>query len=169
MIRELRAVAARPIDMRAHRFALVALAAVLAVGGCTAAPSPEPSPSRATPSPVAPSASGPGPSAVRPPPAGRPSSPPPLSPTRKPPMPPPPSEIQNPLPGPERRLTGTVTRSAGCTVLVVGTRRWALVGHGVTTLADGTLMRVTGTLTTVPTGCAADMALSVTRAEPAST
>jgi hypothetical protein len=84
-------------------------------------------------------------------------------------MPPPPSEIQNPLPGPERRLTGTISRSGGCTVLVVGTRRWALVGHGVTTLADGTLMRVTGTLTTVPTGCPADMALSVTRAEPAST
>lgn len=82
-------------------------------------------------------------------------------------MPPPPSEIQNPLPGPERRLTGTINRSGGCTVLVVGTRRWALVGHGVTTLTDRARMRVTGTLTTVPTGCAADMALSVTRAEPA--
>ena len=83
-------------------------------------------------------------------------------------MPPPPSEIQNPLPGPDRRLTGTVTRSDGCIVLVVGARRWALVGHGVTALTDGARMRVTGTPTTLPAGCTADMALSVTRAEPAS-
>lgn len=82
-------------------------------------------------------------------------------------MPPPPSEVQNPLPGPERRLTGTITRSGGCTVLVVGTRRWALVGPGATTLSEGVRMRVTGTLTPMPAGCTADLALSFTRAEPA--
>jgi len=171
MIRERWALAARPIDMRAHRFVLAAVAAVLVAGGCTAAPSPsvEPSPFPATPSPVVPSASGPAPSTVRPSPPLRPPSPPPREPTGRSPMPPPPSEIQNPLPGPERRLTGTVSRSGGCTVLVVGTRRWALVGHSVATLADGARMRVTGTLTTVPAGCAADMAVSVTRAEPAAT
>jgi hypothetical protein len=51
-------------------------------------------------------------------------------------------------------------------MLVVGERRWALVGGNATTLPAGTRMRVTGGLTAVPAGCDADMALTVTRAEP---
>jgi hypothetical protein len=164
--------AVRPIDMRAHRYALAALlVAALAAGGCagrspSAAPSPEaPSPglpTAASPSPGAPSPGGPSPpvAASTPPPRPAPT-------TKGTPMPPPPSEIQNPLPGPERRLTGTVSRSGGCVVLVVGERRWALVGAAAAGLTSGARMRVTGAMAAVPAGCDADMAVAVTRAEPA--
>jgi hypothetical protein len=170
MIGERPAAGARRIDMRAQRLALAGLLAVLTAGGCTTrspAPVDSPPPPSASPSSVPP------PSAV-PPSARAPSAPPPsaaVPPPRPttggPPMPPPPGDIQNPLPGPERRLTGTVTRAGSCLALVVGERTWAVVGPGARGMEAGRRMRVTGNLTAVPDGCDADMAITVTNAEPA--
>jgi hypothetical protein len=156
---------ARRIDMRASRLALAGLlVTVVTVGGCTggdAAP-PTPAPSTSGPSTVTPSASaqdgvGTAPLRTTPPPKPRPTSGATV----------PPSEIPGPLPGPERRLTGTVDRAGGCAVLVVGERRWALLGRSADRLAAGARIRVSGRLTALPPGCDADMAVAVTRVEPA--
>ena len=68
-----------------------------------------------------------------------------------------------------RRLTGTVERVDGCTILVVGARRWALTGALAGSLAVGSRVTVTGNLTQMPASCSAEEgpAVQVTKADPA--
>lgn len=73
-----------------------------------------------------------------------------------------------PVPGPpgpptrgEQVLVGTVTAEAGCVLLLVGGRRWALTG-AATDLEVGTKVEVRGTVGGAPYGCPALATLRVT-------
>ncbi|TDC43855.1 hypothetical protein [Micromonospora sp. KC213] len=104
-------------------------------------------------------------STIEPPPAGGSGVAPPTnpggsagrpSPDRGGGAPPPPSggEIPGGLPWGGRTLTGTVKRSGGCTMLVVGTRRWALTGAAAEALNPGDRVTVHGALAPRPAACA---------------
>jgi hypothetical protein len=69
----------------------------------------------------------------------------------------------------QRTVTGTVVRTGGCTVLVVGQVRWVLTGDIAATLAAGSRMKVTGNLTNQPSSCAGEdgPVLQVTNASAA--
>jgi hypothetical protein len=70
----------------------------------------------------------------------------------------------------ERVLTGTVRRTGSCTVLVVGTRRWPLVGDLADRLTASGRFTVSGTMYPLSGGCAATEsgpALRVTSVQPA--
>jgi hypothetical protein len=70
----------------------------------------------------------------------------------------------------ERVLTGTVRRTGGCTVLLVGTRRWPLVGDLAASLAAGSRVTVSGSLYPVSGACSATEsgpAIRVTSVQPA--
>jgi hypothetical protein len=67
-------------------------------------------------------------------------------------------------------LTGTVRRTGGCTVLLVGTRRWPLVGDLAASLAAGSRVTVSGGLYPVSGACSATEsgpAIRVTSVQPA--
>jgi hypothetical protein len=69
-----------------------------------------------------------------------------------------------------RTLTGRVERIEGCTTLVVGAQRWALVGGIAASLKPDEVVRVTGHLSPEPTACSSlhpTATLQVTRADPA--
>ena len=134
------------------------LATVFAVGltaGCTSA-----GPVTGTPSPSGSGGSGPS--------AARSTAPPPTSSGAPAPgvTASPGSELPyDPIP---RTLTGSVERSGGCTVLVVGARRWALTGALAGSLTVGSRVTVTGNLIQVPDSCSAEQgpAVQVTRLMP---
>jgi hypothetical protein len=69
----------------------------------------------------------------------------------------------------QRTVTGIVERTSGCTVLVVGTQRWALIGDLADSLNAGSRMTVTGYLTHQPPSCTteAGSGIQVTKAIPA--
>ena len=70
----------------------------------------------------------------------------------------------------ERVLTGTVRRTGSCTVLLVGTRRWPLVGELADRLTAGSQVTVSGGLYPVSGTCSATEsgpALRVTSVQPA--
>lgn len=69
----------------------------------------------------------------------------------------------------QRTVTGIVERTGGCTVLVTGTRRWALTGDLANSLNVGGRMTVTGNLTQLPPSCTDEVGpgLQVTGARPA--
>jgi len=154
----------RPTGMRVT---VAALMMVLMVAGCSDGdpPSAAPGASSGTPgvssgSAGAPGSGGPGPGGPGP------------GPTATPPQPSGTGEIQEGLPGPERTLTGMVERVGGCTVLIVGSRQWALAGPMAEGLPVGTRMTIVGPLTAVPGECArlrsqATQAIVVSRAAPA--
>jgi hypothetical protein len=150
----------RPIVVR-RPTSLAALIALALLAGCTGAE--VPSPSTAAPSTVGPeptSTSGAIPETTTPRPA-EPGTPPTgatVWPTDEVPY--------DPI---QRTVTGIVERNGGCTVLVVGTHRWALMGNLADSLEVGSRMTVTGNLTHQPPSCttAAESELQVTRAVPA--
>ncbi|PZF99044.1 hypothetical protein [Micromonospora deserti] len=79
-------------------------------------------------------------------------------------------EVPGPLPWGGRTLTGTVERVDGCTVLLVGERRWALTGAAAAALRPGDRITVHGGLTPRPAACGdpdVSDALAVNRVEPA--
>lgn len=145
---------------------LAALTAVALLTGCaggdvvTAAPStPAPTTSTASPAPESSGAAA-TPATTAPPPggAGAPTTGATVWPTGEVP--------HDPM---QRTLTGTVQRAGGCTVLVVGERRWPLTGALAGSLTVGSRMTVTGNLAALPESCAneAGPALDVTHAAPA--
>ena len=62
-------------------------------------------------------------------------------------------ELPGPLPLPDRAISGTVQRVGPCTVLLVGQRRWALLGPLAAQLKVGQRVRVSGPPATVPSMC----------------
>ena len=68
----------------------------------------------------------------------------------------------------QRTVTGVVKRQGGCTVLVVGERRWPLTGAIAAALPAGETRRVTGNLTQLPASCPGETgpAIEVTAASP---
>ena len=70
----------------------------------------------------------------------------------------------------ERVLTGTVRRTGGCTVLLVGTRRWPLVGDLATSLTVDSRLTVSGGVFPVSGACSpteSGPAIRVTSVQPA--
>lgn len=151
---------------RVSRPALAVLIALVLVSGCTggdatAPPAPgtsvTPSPANPTPGGSAP-ATGPASTAAPPPVPGTPTTGATVWPTGEVP--------HDPM---QRTLTGVVERDGGCTVLVVGERRWPLAGDLASSLTAGSRVSVTGNLTQVPPSCAGEdgPGLQVTNAFPA--
>ena len=141
----------------------LALAPVL-LGGCGGGETTGPAPSTSTPPTVT---TAPAATTVPPGPTGAPPAGPPPTGGTVPPTDDGPTEVPNdPI---QRTVTGTVERTAGCTVLVVGSRRWPLTGGIADTLAAGGQYRVTGNLTQPPPACANEdgPGLQVTHAAPA--
>ena len=106
----------------------------------------------ATSSPGAPPAAS---SAAAPPAASSSAAPPAAEPSSAPSASPPPGgagELPGGLPHGDRTLTGVVERAGGCTLLVVGDRKWALSGTPADNLTVGDRVTVTGQITTG--GCA---------------
>ncbi|WBB68610.1 DUF5818 domain-containing protein [Micromonospora sp. WMMD812] len=119
--------------------------------GATPAPvPPTPRPSRSTPTPP--------PATARP------------EPTRPAATPPGGGDVPGPLPWGGRTLTGTVERDGGCTMLLVGERRWALTGDVAAGLTPGDRVTVHGGVAPRPAACGdrdLAQALAVNRVEPA--
>ncbi|WP_229075068.1 hypothetical protein [Actinoplanes sp. DH11] len=70
------------------------------------------------------------------------------------PAPPGPGELPGGLPHGDRTLTGVVEQAGGCTLLLVGERRWSLTGTPAETLTAGARVTVTGQVTTAAADCA---------------
>ena len=51
-------------------------------------------------------------------------------------------------------MTGVVERDGGCTILVAGGKRWALMGEPASTLAVGAKVSVVTNAAAMPPGCA---------------
>ena len=68
-----------------------------------------------------------------------------------------------------RTVTGVVEHPGACTVLVVGTSRFVLIGDLAASLNVGSRMTVTGNLTHRPSTCPGEsgQGLQVTKAVPA--
>jgi hypothetical protein len=67
-------------------------------------------------------------------------------------------------------MTGVVERDGSCTILVAGSKRWALMGAPAETLAVGAKVSVTTNAAAMPPGCAGRPelpAVLVLRATPA--
>jgi hypothetical protein len=67
-------------------------------------------------------------------------------------------------------MTGIVERDGSCTILVAGTKRWALMGAPAETLAVGAKVSVTTNAAAMPPGCPGRPELTavlVLRATPA--
>ena len=154
-----------------------ALATVLMVGlgaGCTSAGTTSAAPSSVVPSPAtsSPAASDPAGASTNPAPVGA-STPAPRAGggTSTPAVTTPGGdESQGSLPFGHRRLTGIVERHASCTMLLVGSRRWALSGSVAESLTVGRQVTVEGNLTPTPAACSGQQpaqAVEVTRATPA--
>jgi hypothetical protein len=62
-------------------------------------------------------------------------------------------ELPEPLPLPNRAISGTVQRVGPCTVLLVGQRRWALLGPLAAQLKVGQRVRISGPPARVPSMC----------------
>ncbi len=69
----------------------------------------------------------------------------------------------------QRTVIGVVERPGECTVLVVGSNRWVLVGDLAASLTVGSRMTVTGNLTHRPSSCSGENGpeLQATSAIPA--
>lgn len=78
-------------------------------------------------------------------------------------MPPTDPDMPRDLVGPPVTLTGTVHVEAGCVVLEVNGRRWALFGRAAQALSDshGRTATVRGRPMRLPPGCDADQAIEV--------
>jgi len=68
----------------------------------------------------------------------------------------------------QRTIIGVVRRAGGCTVLVVGERRWPLTGPLAAALPVGETRKVTGNLTQLPGSCPNETgpAIEVTAVSP---